>query len=201
MAWRVEGKYFENCSCDVVCPCTVSLDLKPDRGYCRAALAFHVDKGDVDGVDVSDTSVVVILETPGVMIEGNWKIGLVIDAAAGDEQTQALAGVFSGELGGPMAGLAPLIGENLGMDRMPIEISESDGHHAVRIGDASGFEVDDIVSFGRDDGRAAQLANVFHPASDTLTIAKATQSNTNLFGIELVNEGGSGFAAPFAWSA
>jgi hypothetical protein len=200
MAWQVEGRYFENCSCDVVCPCTVSLQLRPDQGYCRAALVFHVDRGEVDGVDVSDTTVVAMIETPSVMAEGNWRLGVVIDDGADDDQAQALGGVFSGELGGPMAGLGPLVTENLGVDRMPIEVDESDGRHAVRIGDAVDFEVEDVVSFGREDGKAAQLANVFHPAGETLTIARATRSRTNLFGIELVNEGGSGFSAPFSWS-
>ena len=200
MAWQVEGTYFENCSCNVVCPCTVSLDLEPDRGYCRAALAFHVRSGEVDGVDVSDTKVVAILETPTVMVQGNWRLGLVIDEAASDEQAEALGGVFSGASGGPMAGLGPLVTENLGVDRLPISIEEDGGRHAVTVGDSSGFTVEDVVSFGREDGKAAQLANVFHPAADTLTVGKATKSNTNLHGIELVNEGGSGFSAPFAWN-
>jgi len=30
--------------------------------------------------------------------------------------------VYSGQLGGPMAGLAPLVGEMLGVERVPIEI-------------------------------------------------------------------------------
>ena len=200
MAWQVEGRYFENCSCEVVCPCTVSLNLKPDRGYCRAALCFHVERGEVNGVDVSDTSVVAIVETPGVMADGNWRLGLVVDSAASDEQAQALGGVFSGELGGPMAGLGPLVSENLGVERLPIALTQEDGRQGVTIGDAGGFEVEPVVSFGREDGVAAQLVNVFHPAGDTLTINRATRSGTNLFGIDLQSEGGSGFSCPFAWN-
>ena len=200
MSFSVEGRYFENCSCNVVCPCTASLNLGADRDYCRFALAFHVDRGEVEGVDVSDLNVVAVGETPKNMADGNWKIGVVIDERASDEQTQALGGVFGGELGGPMAALAPLLGENLGIERMKIEFSESGGRHAVRVGDSADVEVEDVVSYGREDGKAAQLTNVFHPAGETLTIARATRSQTNLFGIELVNEGGSGFSAPFAWS-
>jgi hypothetical protein len=200
MAWQIEGRYFENCSCDMVCPCTASLALRPHRGYCRAALVFHVDRGEVDGVDIADTTVVAMIETPGAMSDGDWRLGVVIDDSADDDQAQALGGVFSGALGGPMAGLVPLVAENLGVERMPIELTESDGRHAVRVGDAADFEVEDVVPFGREDGRAAQLVNVFHPAGETLTIARATRSQTNLFGIELDNEGGSGFSAPFAWS-
>ena len=51
MAWSIEGRYFENCSCEVVCPCTASLALGADYDYCRVALVFHIDSGEVDGVD------------------------------------------------------------------------------------------------------------------------------------------------------
>src|SRR3954453_21960026 len=152
MAWSVEGRYFENCSCDVVCPCTASLALGADNDYCRTLLVFHVDKGDVDGVDVSDLTVAAIADTPKYMHEGNWKLGVVIDEAASDEQAEALGGVFSGALGGPMAGLGPLVSEQLGVERLPIEITEEGGRNAVKIGDGQvDVEVEEIVSFGRED--------------------------------------------------
>jgi hypothetical protein len=202
MAWNIEGRYFENCSCNVVCPCTVSLDLGADRDYCRAMLVFHVDRGEVDSVDVSGLSVAAVIDTPKVMAEGNWRLGVIIDERASDEQAEALGGVFSGGLGGPMAGLAPLVSEELGVERLSIEITDDGGRHAVRIGDgAVDVEVEEIVSMGREDGKAAQLANVFHPAGETLTVAKATRSHIDVLGVQFSSEGGSGFAAPFAWSA
>jgi hypothetical protein len=200
MAWTVEGRYFENCSCNVVCPCTASLALGADNDYCRALLVFHVDKGDVDGVDVSDLTVAAIADTPKYMNEGNWKLGVVIDEAASDEQAEALGGVFSGALGGPMAGLGPLVSEQLGVERARIEFNEEGGRHHVTIGDSAEIEVEDVVSFGREDGKTAQLNNIFHPAGETLTIARATKSAVSLFGVELNNEGGSAFSAPFTWS-
>ena len=45
MAWKIEGQYFENCSCDVPCPCTVSLDFGADRDRCNAFLVFQVESG------------------------------------------------------------------------------------------------------------------------------------------------------------
>ena len=202
MAWSIQGRYFENCSCDVVCPCTASLDLGADRDYCRAMLVFHVDRGEVDGVDVSDLSVAAVIDTPKIMAEGGWRLGMIVDESASDEQAEALGGVFSGALGGPMAGLGPLVGEQLGVERLPIAFTEDDGRHTVRIGDgAVDVEIQDVVSFGREDGRAAQLNNIFHPAGETLTIAKATKSHIDVLGVKFSSEGGSGFAAPFAWSA
>lgn len=112
MAWRLDGTYFENCPCDMVCPCTTSGLTKPaDAERCRVVFAFHVDTGDVEGVDVGDRTVVVVADAPRVMSEGNWRVGMVMDAAASPEQAAALGAVFSGQKGGPMAAVSPLITE------------------------------------------------------------------------------------------
>jgi hypothetical protein len=36
---------------------------------------FHVDSGDVEGVDVSGLTVAAVPDTPQVMSEGNWRLG------------------------------------------------------------------------------------------------------------------------------
>jgi hypothetical protein len=202
MAWSIEGRYFENCSCEVVCPCTASLELGSDYDSCRVALVFHVDSGQIDGVDVGGRTVVAVAEAPKYMHEGNWRLGVLMDDGASDEQAQALGGVFSGQLGGPMQALGPLIGEQLGVERAHMEFSSENGHHKLTIGDLGQVEVDDVVPFGSDTGEASQLAHVFHPAGSTLTIGKATgASGITAFGIDAQNAGKSGFSAPFAWSA
>ncbi len=134
------------------------------------------------------------------MTEGNWRLGVFIDAAASDEQADKLGGVFSGALGGPMAALGPLVSENLGVQRAPIEVKEDGIRHSVRIGDAVDFEVEDIVPFGVETGQPAKLTGVFHPAGSELTVAHATRSNINGFGIAY--EGKAGFStSQFSWSA
>jgi hypothetical protein len=201
MAWSIEGRYFENCSCEVVCPCTASLTLGADYDYCRVALAFHVDSGEVDGVDVSGLTVAVVAESPKVMTDGNWRLGLLIDDAASEEQAEKLGGVFSGQLGGPMGALAPLVGEVLGVERVPMQFSSDDGHHKLTLGDKGQVEVNDVVPFGVESGEPAKLTGVFHPAGSTLTIAKATDaSGVSAFGLDISNAGKSGFSAPFAWT-
>ena len=145
MAWSIEGRYFENCSCEVVCPCTASLAMGADYDHCRAALVFHVDSGEVEGVDVSGVTVTAIAETPKYMHEGNWRLGVLMDEAASDEQAEKLGAVFSGQLGGPMEALGPLVGEQLGVERVPMEFSSENGHHKLTVGDRGQLEVDDIV--------------------------------------------------------
>ena len=112
------------------------------------------DEGEVDGTDVSGLTVAAIADTPKVMSEGNWRLGVFIDAAASDEQAEKLGAVFGGQLGGPMEALGPLIGENLGVERAPIEVREEGLHHSVKIGDAIDFELEDVVPFGVESGRA-----------------------------------------------
>jgi hypothetical protein len=200
MAWRLEGSYFETCSCDVVCPCTASLALGATKDRCKVTLVFNVKQGEVEGTDVSGLTVAAVADTPKVMTDGNWRVGVFIDAAASDAQAEKLGAVFSGALGGPMAGLGPLIGENLGVQRAPIEVSEDGLRHSIRIGDAVDFEIEDVVSFGNEGGAPARLVGIFHPAGSELTIARATRSNIDAFGVQY--EGNAAFSkSDFSWAA
>ena len=200
MAWKLEGKYFENCSCDVLCPCTVSLDLGADKDRCNALLVFQVESGEVDGVDVSGLTVAALADTPKVMSDGNWRLGVLMDEAASDEQAEKLGAVFGGQLGGPMEALGPLVSENLGMERVAMDVSHENGTHRISFGNFGVMEVQEIVPFGKENGEPARLTGIFHPAGDDFAVAKATESNMSAFGIDFSHEGRSGFAAPFAWS-
>ena len=200
MSWNLAGSYFETCSCDVVCPCTASLSLGATRDRCNVVLVFNVKSGEVDGTDVSGLTVAAVADTPKVMSEGNWRLGVVIDEAASDEQAETLGGVFSGALGGPMEALGPLIGENLGVERLPIEVQEDGLKHSVRIGDEVDFEIEDVVPFGMENGEPAKITGIFHPVGSELTISRATRSKINAFGIQY--EGKAGFSASeFSWAA
>jgi hypothetical protein len=200
MAWKLEGTYFETCSCEVVCPCTASLALGADYDRCRVTLVFHVVDGEVEGTDVSGLTVAAVGDSPKVMSDGNWRLGVFIDGAASDEQAEKLGAVFGGQLGGPMEALAPLVSENLGVERARIEVREDGLRHSVRIGDAIDFEIEDVVPFGVESGEPARLSGIFHPAGSELTIAKATRSRISAFGIEY--EGKSGFSSSaFSWAA
>ena len=154
----------------------------------------------MEGTDVSGLTVAAVCDTPKVMSEGNWRLGVVIDAAASDEQAEKLGGVFSGALGGPMEALGPLVGENLGVERPPIEVHEDGLTHSVRIGDEVDFEIEDVVPFGVETGEPAKLTGIFHPAGSEFTVSRATRSKINAFGIQY--EAKAGFSASeFAWAA
>jgi hypothetical protein len=200
MAWHLKGNFFETCSCEFMCPCNFSLAHGATYDRCRVTMVFSITDGEVDGVGISGLKVAAIADTPKVMTEGNWRIGLFIDERATDEQTDALLGVFSGQLGGPMQALGPLIGENLGFERAAIDVNEDGLRHGVRIGDAVEFEVEDVVPFGVETGEPARLASVFHPVSSEFNAAEARHSRIDAFGIQY--EGKSALSkSGFSWAA
>jgi hypothetical protein len=199
MSWSIEGTYFETCSCELMCPCNFSFDHGATYDYCRVVLVFDIRDGEIEGTDVGGRTVAVIADTPKVMTEGNWRLGLFLDDGTSDEQMEKLTGVFGGQLGGPMALVAPLVGEMLGVERAPIEVVEDGLSHSVRIGDAIDFEVEDIVPFGIETGEPVRLAGMFHPAGSELTAAEAKRSSISAFGIEY--EGKSGLSSAFSWAA
>lgn len=200
MSWSLKGSFAETCSCELMCPCNLSFDHGATYEFCRATLVFNVSEGQIEGVDISGLKVAAIIDTPKVMTEGNWRLGVFIDAAADDEQFNKLLQVFGGQLGGPMAMLAPLVGEMLGVERAVFDVVDDGIRHSVRVGDAIYFEIEDIVPFGVETGRPVRFDGMFHPVGSNLTMAEARSSRINAFGITY--EGKSALStSEFSWAA
>jgi hypothetical protein len=200
MSWNLRGRYVETCSCELMCPCNLSMDHGATYDFCRASLAFDIREGSIEGTDVTGRKIVVIIDTPKVMTEGNWRVGMFVDDQASDEQFAQLVQVFGGQLGGPMAGLGPLVGEVLGPERAAIEIDHDGLRHSVRVSGAIDFEIEDIVPFGKENGEPVRFAGMFHPVASDLTMAEATRSHIDAFGIRY--EGRTGVShSDFAWAA
>jgi len=116
-------------------PCWVG--EKPDNGTCQSALAYHFDRGMIDGLDVSGLTFAVNVFIPGNPLEGNWRAHLYIDERASPEQEAALLGVFTGKQGGPVADLAALVGEVVKIERASIVFAVHEGKGILRIGDTT----------------------------------------------------------------
>jgi len=200
MSWNLSGRYAETCSCELMCPCNITFDHGATYDYCRATLAFDIEQGQIEGVDVGGLKFVAIVDSPKVMTDGNWKLGAFVDANASEEQADKLVKVFTGQLGGPMAGLAPLVGEVLGVERLPIEIVDDGLRHSVKVGDVIDFEVKDIVPFGVETGEPVRFQGMFHPVASDITMAEAQRSRIDAFGIAY--EGKTGLSkSEFSWAA
>ena len=192
MSWKLEGTYFENCNCDFACPCSVTSFAAPaTQDRCHVILNYHIDRGEIDGVDVSGHSVSVVADAPAKMMDGNWRVGLIIDDKASKDQADKLAGVFSGQMGGPMAMRLVEAGHRVGLSQAFGFAKQSGGDIAV--------DVEDYTPEGFKE--PTKLVGVFHPSNTTLTIARPTESHIKAFGMEFHNSGKSAFSAPYRWSA
>jgi hypothetical protein len=131
--YDLEGQLLEVCSCKVLCPCWIGED--PDGGVCEGVIAWKVERGEVQGVDVSGLTLAVLAHIPGNVLQGNWKAVVAIDDKSTPEQQDALAKVFTGQLGGPVADLAGLVGEIVAVERVPITSEVNEGKGRLIIGD------------------------------------------------------------------
>ena len=199
--WQVSGEYMETCNCELLCPCIyTNMTARPTEGECKVALAMRIDKGQMDGVSLDGVKFMVVIRSPGPMANGDLTVGLIINQAASDEQAQAVAAIASGQAGGPMAGLGPLVGKMAGIERRPISFEATGLSRSARAGDLVDQACEGLP--GADANQAMCLDNVGHPVTSRLSLAKATRSIFNVFGIQWQDKTGTknGHFAPFAWS-
>jgi hypothetical protein len=131
--YQLEGSLLEVCSCDVLCPCWIGED--PDQGTCDSVIAYHFDKGTINGVDVSGLTLVSVVNIPGNILEGNMRQLVYVDDQASDEQADAMLDAFSGKLGGPLADLAELVGERVAIERASIKHEIVEGAGKLTVGE------------------------------------------------------------------
>jgi hypothetical protein len=134
MTYKLEGSLLEVCDCEVLCPCWIGEN--PDNGTCQSALAYHFERGVIDGIDVAGLTLATNVFIPGNVLDGKWRAQIYIDERASPEQESALLSVFTGKQGGPVADLAALIGEVVKVERAPITFEVREGKGTLRISEA-----------------------------------------------------------------
>src|SRR2546422_7139190 len=125
MAYRIAGNYLGVCDCVGICPCPVDGKPTGPNGQCTGVLGFNVEQGNLDDTDLSGVTFALYNFFPSNLTAGNWKVGIVVDDGASDEQAQAVERILSGQEGGPFGEFAPLIDEYLGMERASISVSDT----------------------------------------------------------------------------
>jgi hypothetical protein len=201
--WQVSGDYFETCNCDYLCPCIyTNLAGKPTHTYCDVAMVYHIDKGHFDGTQLDGLNFAVVAHTPDAMGLGNWEVGLIIDERADAKQREALAGIGSGQAGGPISALAPLVTKMLGVEYKPIHFQKS----GLGLSASVAGMLDEAVEGTPSPTSAGQplfLENTLHPANPKIALAHATRSHLHIFGLNWDQTDGknNGHFAPFDWKA
>jgi hypothetical protein len=155
MSFKVEGDYFESCNCQVSCPC---IFLAPaTEAACEVLFAWHIRGGEMDGVRLDNLNVVMAVQSPKLMTDGGWKAALYLDERANEEQAKALGAIFSGQAGGHLANVAPLIGTVTGVHSAPIRFERDGGRRRVRVGDVLDVDVEEMK--GMDGRNPAVITN------------------------------------------
>jgi hypothetical protein len=155
MSYRVEGDYFESCTCAVSCPCIFLAPATEEA--CDVLFAWHIRDGEMDGVGLGDLNVALAAHSPRNMTEGGWKVALYLDERANPEQAKALGAIFSGQAGGHLANVAPLIGTVTGVHSAPIRFDRNDGRRSVSVGDVLEMDVEEMK--GMDGKGPAVISN------------------------------------------
>ena len=177
MAYAIEGRLLEACSCGGPCPCWVGDD--PDGGTCDAFLAYHYDRGHINNVDVGGLTLTLVAHIPGNVLKGNWKVAAFVDKRASPQQKEAILAAHTGKLGGPLADLSELVGEVVGVYDAPIEFNFTEGKGTIRVGEAVAAEMQPYTDA---QGRPTKLVDtVFStiPGSPAY-VGKATTHRVNL---------------------
>ncbi|MBM2831906.1 MAG: hypothetical protein HW414_958 [Dehalococcoidia bacterium] len=198
MAWKVEGDYFENCNCDVMCPCVFTSD--PTKGVCDLGVAWHIEQGQFDGTRLNGLNVALVVRSPGNMVKVKWEVALYIDQRANAQQAEALGKVFSGQAGGVPAALTPFIGKVLGVKQVPIQFKLEEKTRSVSIPGILEMEVAPVK--GGDPKQDPYLVNP--PLGITpgfpMYVAASRKGTYSDYGKRWDNAGKNGFFAKFAYS-
>jgi hypothetical protein len=175
--YEVEGSLLEACSCGTLCPCWVGDD--PDGGSCDSFVAYRIDKGTIRDVDVGGIAFALVARIPGNVLKGNWKVAVYMSDKATPAQKQAILDAWTGKLGGPLADLANLVGEVLGVHDAPVEFQLDKGKGTLKIGQ---FVDAEMAPFTDAKGNPTTLRDTIFstiPGSPAY-VAKASHHNVNI---------------------
>jgi hypothetical protein len=196
--WTIKGELFLNCSCEVFCPCVVSLGKnQPSEGHCFAWMAVRIDSGNYGGAELSGINIGLFVEIPGRMGEGGWKVGVYVDDRASDDAYEGILQIFSGKAGGTTGLLGMLTSEILGVERTPVAIETDGNTRRIVVGKKIQGEIEAII--GGDNETPVMIKNTKYWMGPDITVAKGTRSRVRAFGRVWDFDGKSGEMCAIDW--
>ena len=199
--WTMRGDYFENCNCDVICPCpTTSLQARPDKGNCDVIFGFNIGQGNYGDVSLDGLSFMLVISTPGVMSEGNATAAVYIDEQANPQQRDALSTIVRGQAGGVPARLSQAISITnfLGVKFVPISFRKEGHQRGASISGIMDWNVEGIPGANPED--VQWVDNAKNPTGTRVAIARGTRNTYRDYDLNWDNTGQNGFFCEFQWS-
>ena len=196
--WAIKGELILNCSCDVFCPCVVSLGAHPPtEGYCHAWMGIIIDEGHFEGEDLSGLNVGLLVDIPGRMGEGQWKVAAYVDEHASGKAYNGLLQIFSGQAGGTTGLFTMLVSEIIGAERASVVIERDGTKRRIVIGRKIQGEIEMLA--GNDPEHPVMVSNSKYWMGPDIMVAKGTKSKVRDYGRVWDFGGKSAEICPINW--
>jgi hypothetical protein len=195
--WSLAGTFVEACNCDVACPCIYG--SPPTTGECKVFVGWHIDKGHFADMVLDGLNVALAIHTPGDMSQNNWRVAIYYDNKASEAQKNSLIQIFTGQVGGFLAGLAESWEEVVGAKSVRIDYHADGKRRSLKISDIVESEIEALSG---KDGSDITLVNG-HPAAGApslaTTLAKSKKLSYHDHGWQWEISEKSGYFGPFVY--
>lgn len=172
--WTIKGELILNCNCTVFCPCVISLGKHPPtEGYCQAWMGIRIDDGKWGDESLTGLNIAMLLDIPGNMGRGNWKVAAFIDERASEAAYDGLVTIFSGKARGTTGLFSMLVGEFLGAERAPVSFETEGKKRRLSVGKKIQGEV--VPIDGPNPDSPVMVTNTGYWMGPNITIATATK--------------------------
>jgi hypothetical protein len=183
--WAIKGELFLNCSCTVFCPCVVSLGAHPPT------------EGHYEGEDLGGLNVGLLVDIPGRMGEGNWKVAAYVDERASGKAYNGILQIFSGAAGGTTGLFTMLVSEIIGAERAPVQIVRDGPKRSIQIGRKIQGEIEMIA--GKSPDHPVMVSNSKYWMGPDIIAAKGLKSRVRDYGRVWDFGGMSAEICPIDW--
>ncbi len=196
--WEIKGELFLNCSCTVFCPCVVSLGAyPPTEGYCHTWMGVAIDQGKFENEDLSGLNIGLLVDIPGRMGEGNWKVAAYVDERASDKAYNGLLKIFSGQAGGTTGLFTMLVSEIIGAQREKVEIVRDGNRRSINIGKKIQGEIEMLQ--GASPEHPVMVSNTKYWMGPDVIAARGLRSRVRDYGRVWDFDGKSAEICPIHW--
>ena len=195
--WWAEGLLFENCNCTAVCPGHIHFSQRCTHEVCHGFWAIRFDAGRAGDVDLAGVDVVIVYETPQVMVDGGWKQVIIVSDRASAAQRQAVEEILNGARGGPWEILARFVGDARPTRTAPIRIEEAPGRKSVTVKGVLKGAVEAIR--GRNRAEPVTFENIYNQIHDTTQVIARGATRYDDGEIVIANDGTHGLWSHFRW--
>ncbi len=197
--WEIVGELFMNCSCTVFCPCVISLGAHPPtEGYCKTWFAMQIDSGNFEGEPLDGINVAMLVDIPGRMAEGDWKVAVYVDENATQKAYNGILKILSGAAGGNTGVFNFLVSEIIGTEREKVVIEKDGKRRRIIVGRKIQGEIEMIE--GKDPDVPVSIQNSTYWMGPVVYPARGLRSKVRDYGRVWDFEGKSGEIVPIHWT-